>query len=182
MNKLKEDFRVGILGAAAGLFSISVSLLIARVDAYYAYMSWLERTNYQESYYGPVENLWWIPVAVWHLILSITASLMVHRHLATRLRSPFLLWQVIGTASLLGWGLTILLVVGMEGLMTGNLYAPRHTFTSGQIADIVKYVSAGFACNVFYGSLMKASSRQYIGQFDELACDSSSNDHLLSES
>lgn len=182
MDKLKEDFRVGILGAAAGLFSISVSLLIARVDAYYAYMSWLEKTNYQESYYAPVENLWWIPIAIWHLILSITASLVAHRHLATRLRSPFLLWQVIGTASLLGWGVTVLLVVGMEGLMSGDLYAPRHTLTSGEIADVVKYVSVGFASNVFYGSLIKASSRQYSAQSHELASEFPSNDHLLSES
>jgi hypothetical protein len=182
VNKLREDFRVAILGAAAGLFSISVSLLIARVDAYYTYMSWLERTHYQESYYGPVENLWWIPIAIWHLILSITASLVAHRHLATRLRSPFLLWQVIGTASLLGWGLTVLLIVGMECLMSGSMYAPRHALTSGEIADIAKYVSAGFACNVLYASVMKASSRQYTGQFDELACDFSSVDHLLSES
>ena len=178
MSKLREDLRVGILGAAAGLFSISIVLLLARIDAYYAYMSWLEKADYHDSYYRPVENLWWVPVAIWHLILSITASLLAHRHLATRLRSPFLLWQVIGTASLLGWVLTVLLFVGMEGLMSGNMYAPRHTFNSGDIAEITKFISLGFACNVIYGSVMKASSRQYTA-FNELASDSSSVDHLL---
>ena len=88
MNKLSEDIRVGMLGAAAGLFAISVALLIGRVDAYYAYLAWLDETHYNA--YGPgVEDLWWVPVGIWHLILSVTASLLAHRHLATRLRSPF---------------------------------------------------------------------------------------------
>ena len=181
MSKLREDLRVGILGAAAGLFSISIVLLIARIDAYYAYMSWLETADYHNSYYRPVENLWWVPVAIWHLILSITASLLAHRHLATRLRSPFLLWQVIGVASILGWGLTALLIVGMDFLMSGNMYAPRHTFNSGDIAEITRFISVGFACNVVYGSVMKACSRQYTA-FNELASDSSSVDHLLTTS
>src|SRR5690348_1684500 len=105
MSKLKEDIRAGVLGAAAGLFAVSVWLLIARVDAYYAYLSWLHDTNFQQSWGRGVEDLWWVPIGIWHMMLSVTASLLVHRHLRTRLRSPFLLWQVIGSASLLGWGL-----------------------------------------------------------------------------
>ena len=177
MRKLREDFRVAILGATAGLFTISIVLMIARVDAYYAYLSSVDESQF-DNYYG-VENLWWVPVAIWHLILSVTASLLAHRHLTTRLRSPFLLWQVIGMASLLGWGLTVLLVAGMEGLMSGNFYAARHTFNSGDIVYITKYLSVGFACNVFYGSVMKASSRQYTAQVDELAGDSSNVNHLF---
>src|SRR6185503_1262255 len=134
MSKLREDLRVGILGAAAGLFSISIVLMIARVDSYYAYLSWLHETSNYNPYGRGAESLWWVPVTVWHLILSVTASLLAHRHLTTRLRSPFLLWQVIGTASLLGWVLTAFLIVGMEFLMSGgSMYAPRHTFTSGDI-------------------------------------------------
>lgn len=180
MNKLREDFRVGILGAAAGLFSISIPLMIARIDAFYAYLAWLDQTTTYNSHDRGVEDLWWIPITTWHLILTVTASLLAHRHLATRLRSPFLLWQVIGVASLIGWGLTVLLVVGMECLMHGNLQSLQQTLHSGEIAEIAKYVSAGFACNVFYGSVMKASSRQYTAQCNELSCDSSV-DHLLSE-
>ena len=182
MNKLREDFRVGILGAVGGLFSISIVLMIARVDEYYAYLSWLHETsNYNPYDRGGAESLWWVPVTIWHLILSVATSLLAHRYLTTRLKSPFLLWQVIGTASLLGWGLTVLLVAGIDCLMTGNLYASQHTFTSGNIAEITKYVSVGFASNVFYGSVMKASSRQYTTQFDELSCDSNV-DHLLTTS
>jgi hypothetical protein len=181
VNKLKEDLRVGILGAAAGLFSICIPLLIARIDAYYAYLSWLEETNYN-SYDRSVENLWWVPIGVWHLILTITASLVAHRHLATRIRSPFLLWQVIGMASLLGWGLTVLLIVSMDCVMRGNLHTVQEILNSGETANIAKYVSAGFACNVFYASVMKASSRQYTTPFNELECESPSVDYLLTTS
>lgn len=170
MSKLKDDLRVGILGAAAGLFSISVPLMIARIDAYYAYLSWLHETSYG-TYDRGVESLWWVPVTIWHLILSITASLLAHRHLTTRVRSPFLVWQVVGIACLLGWGLTFVLLVSTECVMTGNLNTFQRTFNhSEEIAYIAKYVSVGFACNVFYGSVMKASSRQYTTQFDEQAC------------
>jgi hypothetical protein len=166
MSKLREDLRVGVLGAAAGLFSISVALMIARIDTYYAYLSWLEETNYGDSY-RQAEDLWWLPVLIWHLILSITASLLAHRHLTTRLNSPFLLWQVVGLASLLGWGLTVLLVVGMECVMRGDLSALERTVNSAPILNIAKYVSAAFACNVFYASVMKASAKQYTAQLDE---------------
>ena len=182
MSKLREDLRVGILGAAAGLFSISIVLMIARVDAYYAYLSWMHESTDFDSYDRGVENLWWVPVAIWHLILSVTASLLAHRHLTARLRSPFLLWQAIGAGSLLGWGLTVFLIIGMELLMSGgSMYAARHTFTLGDIVYIAKYVSVGFACNVIYGSIMQASSRQYTAQFDELS-GASNVDHLLTTS
>lgn len=178
MSKLKEDVRAGVLGAAAGLFAISVSLLIARVDAYYAYLSWLHETHFRESWGRGVEDLWWLPIGIWHLILSVAASLLVHRHLRTRVRSPFLLWQVIGAAGLLGWGLTVLLAVSMESLMDGNLNQLHQTLSATEIAPIAKYVSVAFACNVFYGSIIKASSRQYA----ELPSESPNVDHLLTTS
>jgi hypothetical protein len=182
MSKLREDIRVGMLGAAAGLFSVSVCLMIARIDAYYAFLSWVKETTEYVPYDRGVEDLWWIPVTIWHLTLSITASLLVHRHLTTRLRSPFLLWQVIGITSLLGWGLTVLLVVSLDCLMSGNLFALERLIYSEDIVNVAKYVSAGWVSNVFYSSVMKASSRQYSAQFDELACESSSVDHLLTSS
>ena len=181
MNKLREDVRVGILGAAAGLFSISIPLMIARIDAFYAYLAWLDKSTTYDSYDRGVEELWWVPITIWHVILFVTAALLAHRHLATRLRSPFLLWQVIGVATLLGWGLTVFLAVGMECLMRGNLEALHQALNFELTVNIAKYVSAGFACNVFYGSVMKASSIQYTMQFGELS-EFSSNDHLLSES
>lgn len=166
MSKLREDLRVGILGAAAGLFSISVALLIARIDAWYEYLAWLEETNYYVPYEKGVEGLWWLPVFVWHMLLSVVASLLVHRYLIARGRSPFLLWQVIGLTSLFGWGLTFVLVIGMEYVATGNLSALQYTLRPFELDNVAKYVAAVFACNVLYGSVMKASSQQYTEQFD----------------
>ena len=166
MSKLREDLRAGILGAAAGLFSISVALLIARIDAYYAYLSWLKEAHYYSTYEKGVEGLWWLPVSVWHMILSVVASLLVHRYLMSRVRSPFLLWQVIGLTSLLGWGLTFVLTLGMECVMSGNLNSLQYPLTHFEPGNIAKYISAVFACNVFYSSMMEASSRQYTEQLD----------------
>src|SRR5215470_6151916 len=179
MRKLKEDLRVGILGAAAGLFSLCVPLMIARIDAYYAYLSWLDETHYSDSYYRP-EDLSWIPLGIWHLILSVVAALLVHRYLSTRVKSTFLLWQVIGIASLVGWGLTAVLAIGIGCLMRGDLYPLEHMLHAGEAAaSIAKYVSVAFASNVLYASIMKASSRQYTPQFDELESESPNVDHLL---
>ena len=168
MSQLIEDIRIATLGAAAGLLSSSVTLLIARIDAYYR---WLEAINY-DLYDRGVERLWWLPASCWHMLLSIVASLMVHRYLATRIRSPFLLWQVVGITTLFGWGLSLLLVVSLEAVGRGNLNFFMETLSSDEVVLIAKYVSTVFACNVFYGSVMTASSRQYTKQLDsELALD-----------
>ena len=167
MSKLREDLSIGILGVAAGLLSSSVTLLIARIDTYY---TWLRDSSYHD--YQRVEDLWWVPVSVWHIILSVVASLLVHRYLATRVRSPFLLWQVVGLSSLFGWALTFLLVVGLRCVLTGKLSSLEYLVDSDDVLLVSKYVATVFACNVFYGSVMSASSRQYIEHFDsEVAVD-----------
>ena len=170
MSKLREDLTIGILGAAAGLFSISVTLLIARIDAYYAYLARTQEEGYRA--YESVERLTWIPISVWHIILSVVAALLVHRYLATRVRSPFMLWQLIGIASVYGWVLTLLLLVSMGCLMDGTMRSLGHLLVAddGRLSEeswlIGKYVVTVFACNVFYGSVISASSRQYVTQFD----------------
>lgn len=164
MSKLSEDLSIGILGAAAGLFSSSVTLLIARIDAYYAYLSRIQEETYR--CYETVEGLWWIPVSVWHIILSVVASLLVHRYLTIRPRSPFLLWQVVGISSLFGWALTFVLAVSIDCVMSGNLDSLERSVNSNEVWFIGKYVATVFACNVFYGSVMSAASRQYVQQFD----------------
>lgn len=166
MSKLREDLRTGILGAAAGLFSMSVALLIARIDAWYRYLSWFSERIYYAPYDQRVESLWWLPVFVWHMLLSIVASLLVHRYLATCVRSPFLLWQIIGLTSLLGWVLTFVITIGMECVTNGNLSSVQHPFPPFEPDNIAKYISAVFACNVLYASVMKAASQQYTEQFD----------------
>jgi len=167
VSKLIEDVRIATLGAAAALLSSGLTLPIARIDTYYA---WLEE-NYA-PYERGVEALWWIPAVFWHLILSVVASLMVHRYLANRLKSPFLVWQVVGITSLFGWVLTLVLVVSMECLVQGNLSPLPLPVNYDKLLLIAKYVSTVFACNVFYGSVMNASAGQYAKQLDsEIALD-----------
>ncbi len=152
-----------MLGAAGGLLSVSVFLLVARVDAYYAYLSWLEETRYAAHGTGP-EDLWWAPVSFWHVLLSVVAALLTHRYLATRRWSPFLLWQVIGLFSLLGWGLTFSVGVGLDCLMRGSVGPLVHALSYVEVSYLAKYVSAVCACNVLYGSALQASSRQYVAE------------------
>jgi hypothetical protein len=160
-----EDLRAGTLGAAAGVFSVGVTLLIARIDSYYAYLSWLETTS-DSQYYDRAEALWWIPFGVWHVVLAIVASLLVHRYLTARVRSRFLLWQVIGAAALLGWGLTFFAGLSIDCVMLKDLDPFARALNSLQVGNTAKYLSAAFACNVFYGSVIAASSRHYIERFD----------------
>ena len=164
MSKLSEDFRIGTLGAAAGLFSSSITLLIARIDFYYA---WLRESKYDA--YGRVDDLWWVPASAWHIILSVVAALLIHRYLTNHIRSPFLLWQVVGTTSLFGWALTAFLTVSVTCIVRGDLGAVRsleHFLMSDEALLVAKFVATVFACNVLYGSVISSSSRQYVEQFD----------------
>lgn len=168
MSKLREDLTIGILGAAAGLFSTSIALLIARIDAYYAYLARIHEEGYVN--YERVDGLTWIPVSVWHIILSVVAALLVHRYLTKRFRSPFLLWQFIGISSLFGWALTAFLVVSMSCVIEGDLYSLErlieHLLRTDDALLVAKYAATISACNVFYGSVISASSRQYEPKFD----------------
>ena len=163
MRELKGDLRIGILGAMAGLFTSSVTLLVARIDSYYDYLSWLAQNDHY--YERGVEDLWWMPFAFWHILLSVVAALLVHRYLMGRIRSPFLLWQTVGMTALLGWGLTIVVGLILSCMMRGDVDL-AHTLNLLKLDVIEKYVSTAFACNVFYGSVMNASSRQYSDQLN----------------
>lgn len=174
MNKLSEDLRIGILGAAAGLFSTSITLLIARIDAYHTHLSRIGEETY--SVYEAVDRLEWVPISVWHIILSVVASLLVHRYLSTRVKAPFLLWQVVGISSLFGWALTAFLVVSIGCVMEGDLNCLEHFLGHLMKPDdtlrIAKYAATVSTCNVFYASVISASSRQYVAQLDsEVALD-----------
>ena len=155
MSKLRADIRVAMLGAASGLFSISVFLLLGRIDTYYAALE-----AYPEDY-RTVENLWWIPVAFWQMLLSLVASLIGHRYLTPRCKSPFLLWQLIGAFSLLGWVLTFSVFLVLESVSVGHTNSLTYLLRAINLGFIAKYVAAVFACHVMYGSAIQASSRQY---------------------
>ncbi len=158
MSKFRKDLRVGVLGAVAGLFSVSLFLLVARVDFYYEYLTWIESSGYQ-NYGGRVDSLWWIPVLLGQMSISVLVSLAAHRYFAAR--SPFLLWQAIGVGSLLGWLGLIFVALGLDLLMQGNINSAEHAIRMSDASLVAKYVAAVFACHVCYGSLINAAVREY---------------------
>ena len=163
MSKLIEDIRIATLGLAAGLFSSGITLLIARIDSYHRYLAWVSREDYA---YQRVEGLWWVPAFCWHILISVVASLLVHRYLSSHSRSTFLLWQIVGIASLFGWVLTALCLMGLEFTFEGSLNSFVHMLTTERLSFITNCVATVFVCNVFYGSVMSASFRLYSDQRD----------------
>ncbi len=156
MTNLRDDLRAAFLGATGGLFSFSVFLLVARVDYYYAFLSCLDQNNY--DFCSNVDNLHWLPICFWHLVLSVVASLMVHRYLPALRNTPFLLWQTVGITTLFGWVLSFCIVVGFDCLTTGQISPIERALTSAKFGDLAKYITVGLACNVLFGSAMLASS------------------------
>ena len=167
MSKLREDLGIGLLGAAAGLFSSSVLLLIDRIDIYYTYLTSIYETD-QFCYEKGIRALWWILPTFWHILLSAVAAFLVHRYLRSRISSPFLLWQVVGIAAIFAWGLTFFLGFSLACVTRGDLAPLEYEVTSERLVYVAKYVSAVFACNVVYGSVINAASRQYQEQIEPI--------------
>lgn len=162
MGKLRRDLRIAMAGACSGLFSVSVFLLAARVQEYYDYLGWREQNGYAARYDPGVQELWWVPVVVWHVVLSIVAAFLIHRYLATERASTFLRWQAIGVVALVGWGLTVFIGIGMDCLIRGNTRAIEQTLSLVKLTWIAQFVAAVFASNVLYGSAIQAASAEAI--------------------
>ena len=160
MNKLRRDLRVVLSGACLGLFSSSLFLLAARIDSYYAYLKWIRASNYS-GYYG-VEDLWWFPVVIWHVVLTIVASLLMHRYLAIDRVSLFLRWQAIGLVALVGWGLTVSIGCILECVTGGNTMSIENLLSGVRFDIIAQFIATVFAANVLYGSAIHAASSEEI--------------------
>ena len=157
MSKLRRDLSVVLAGACCGLFGVSVFLLADRVNSYYAYLGWLQEGPSDFRYDRGVETLSWVSVVLWHMVLSVTAALMVHRYQANSRVSPFLRWQAIGLVSLFGWGATILAIVGAETLMSGRLPVLGN-LSWIKLIGVFQFIAAVFASNVLFGSAVQAAS------------------------
>lgn len=155
MNKLRRDVRLAMAGACAGLFSVSVFLLGHRVLAFYDYLA----SRKADRYVG-VEDLWWVPVVVWHVVLSGVASLLMHRYLASGRTSTFLRWQAVGAVVLIGWGLSLFTAIGMECLVRGTTQPIEQLWSMGKLMPVAQFVAAVFAANVLYGSAIHAASME----------------------
>ena len=159
MNKLRRDLRLVVAGACSGLFSVSVFLLGYRVLAFYDYLADIEANGYHRRH-ADVEDLWWIPVAVWNVVLSIVASLLIHRYVASGRLSPFLRWQAIGAVVLVAWGLTVFTGISMDCLIRGNTEPLEQALEMVKLIPVAQFVSAIFAANVLYGSAIQAASME----------------------
>ena len=160
MNKLRADFRTGMLGAFGGLFSFAVFLLVDRVVVYYDYMARMMETS---EYYGVhVEDLRWMPFSVWHVLLFVLSSFVVHRYFARRVASPFLLWQLIGLAALCAWGLTLATVLVIEELMHPGISTLEMLTSVADISHVARFVTTAAACNAVYASFIQSAARQYV--------------------
>ncbi|HKO62124.1 MAG TPA: hypothetical protein VJV03_13250 [Pyrinomonadaceae bacterium] len=163
MKNLTDDIKAAFLGATGGLFSFSVFLLVARVDSYYAYLSCQRENNYAD-FCGNAENLLWTPLCVWHVLLSVVASLMVHHYLPALRNSPFLLWQTVGITTGVGWLLSFCIAVGLDCMMNGQLRPIEHALMSAPYGDLAKYISVALACNVLFGSAMLAATTRHVAE------------------
>jgi len=163
MSKLRRDLSLAVAGACSGLFSVSVFLLAARVVAYYDYLRFLKINEYEASHYQ-VEDLWWVPVVVWHVILSIVASLLMHRYLPASRTSTFLRWQAIGFVVLAAWGFTAFLAVGMECLIRGNTTPVEQFYDMFKLVPVAQFVAVIFASNVLYGSAVQTAATEKVSE------------------
>ena len=159
MNKLRADFGTGMLGAFGGLFSFAVFLLVDRVVVYWDYMA---RVMAEEGYVeGYVEDLWWMPFSLWHVLVFVLASFLAHRYFAHRVNSTFLLWQLIGLAAFCAWGLTFSTAIAMDELMRPGSHSFERLSNLTNILYIGKFIATVAASNVVYASFIQSAARQY---------------------
>ena len=159
MTKLRADFRTGMLGAFAGLFTFSVFLLADRVVVYHELMTRL--TEWEGCYGAAVENLWWMPVSLWHVLMFVLSSFVAHRYFARRVASTFLLWQLIGLAAFCAWGLTFSTVIAIDALMYPGKPFFARLMDIADVPYVAKFIATVAASNVLYASFIQSAARQY---------------------
>jgi hypothetical protein len=160
MSLLRADYRTGALGAFAGLFTFGVFLLADRVDVYYAYRACMNTVNYSDCSRG-VQDLWWMPLAFWHVLMFVLSSFVVHRYFADLRDSPFLLWQLVGIGALCAWGLSAASVFTLDTIMRGLEFDYDRLPGGRDLLYAAKFFAAVFAANTACASLLHSAARQY---------------------
>ncbi len=163
MSKLRRDLRLAMAGACSGLFSVSMYLLAARVTTYYDYLRFMKANGYtiDES---AVEDLWWIPVVAWHVVLSILGSLLIHRYMTTGRVSTFLRWQATGFVTLIGWALSLFIAVSIDCMVRGNTWPIEQAGNMFKIMPVAQFVAAVFASHVLYGTAVQAAAAESLNE------------------
>lgn len=162
MNKVINDGRLIALGVVNGLLSVGLLLVVERMDAYHAERA-AEQLAESDVIACTVEMnpLWWIPLSFWHVLIFIAAALVVHRYFGDRVRSVFLLWQLVGAAAVVGWALTLLVATGLDCVMTGRSLPFGSLFNPSKQWDAFRFAAFVVGVNVLYGTAMQIAATQY---------------------
>lgn len=166
-------WRVSLISALGGLCTSATYLLGYRFDEYLAdqnHKAQLAREALNPSGlivcdFDLTNPLWWLNATVWNIILFLILGLLLHRLLARRINSAFLLWQIIGASVILAWGLIVLLGVIQDGYLNKGAFPMERilegfTYTGYRVQGF-KFIAVMAAGNVIYGTVLQVASRLY---------------------
>ena len=172
-------WRVSLISALGGLCTSATYLFAYRFDEYLADLEHKEELAREALNpsglifcdFDLTNPLWWLNATVWNIILFLILGLLLHRLLGRRVRSAFLLWQVVGVAVTLAWGLTVLLGVIQDGYLNKGAFPTEQIlegfiYTRYQIQGF-KFIAVMAAGNVIYGTVLQVAGRLYSLDKDE---------------
>ena len=170
LNRLSSLGSIVLLSATDGLLSSALLVVFDQVNSYYAGLRFQEELKDVERIYKETgtyidlfdmqpEPLWWLRFAGVNVLLFIVAGLLVHRYLAKRGPSVFLLWQAVGIVVLLGWGLTMIMIEGVDSFLAGRSF---HLLLEPRIRQILIGYSVGTILgNFLYAAVLHVSRKYY---------------------
>jgi len=110
---------------------------------------------------GVADPFWWLPFSIWHTILFVVAGFIARRYWSRPESSPFVFGQILGGIVLLGWILTLALISGLDYLAHPSGFILERVLTQLLSWSGFRYLTAIFAGNVFYASVMQGAARHF---------------------
>lgn len=165
-HKWLSHWRSFLLGAINGLFSCAILAIIERITIRHAELQ--DQIDMQSGPVGYIlkrQPFWDVTNCLWHVILFIVASLLLHRYLSSRIKSVLMLWVCVGAAAIAGWALTFLSVTILMGFMVDG-FSPLEKILESMIysssqRSAFKFVSIVMAINVIYGTVVQVAAKHY---------------------
>jgi hypothetical protein len=159
MNILMSQCRASTLGAINGLLLGSMAELSRQV---YNGQRELERLAANGGSIidvsDPIKDMP-IVVLVSSVVFFTIASLLVHRYLANRLKTPILIWQIVGVVAVIGACLMTLVIALIDAPVTHQTFwdiiSPAYKgwlFILGIVAVF----------NLIYGTIIQISLKHYL--------------------
>jgi len=160
-HKWLSHRRSFLLGAINGLFSCAILAIIERITIHYAELQ--EQIDMQSGPVGYIlqrQPFWNVTNCLWHVILFIAASLLLHRYLSSRIKSVLLLWVCVGAAVITGWALTFLTVTILMEVSPLEKILKSMIYSSSQ-RSAFKFVAIVMSINVIYGTVVQMATKHY---------------------